>query len=114
MPTRPVLRGKPVRPGGDNGPVVIIDPVVDGNASPIIRPEPNYPGCGQGTGEVLLDYVVDPDGRVRDVKVVSATSSCFAQAAERATTRWQYRPEVVDGKPVRSGRLRVRLVFKPE
>lgn len=113
-PTKPTIIGKPVRPGGDNGHVVDINPVMDGGASPIIRPEPPYPGCGRGEGEVVLDYVVDPDGRIRDVTVVSATSSCFAQAAKRGTGRWQYRPQVVDGKPVRSGRMRVKLVFRPE
>jgi periplasmic protein TonB len=110
------IRG-PQRPdfgpgGGGSG----IGPMstVDGPASPIIRPKPNYPSCGNGTGQVVLEYTVEPDGSVRDVRVVSATSSCFAKAAERATTSWRYRPEVKDGQPVRSGRMRVTLVFEPE
>jgi len=116
IPTDTKLKNPgPFRPGPDGfGPPIVDLTPMSGGAGPIIRPKPQYPACGKGVGEVVLDYVVEPDGSVRDVKVVKATSSCFARAAERSTTRWKYRPEVADGKAVRSGRKRVTLQFVPE
>ncbi|MFP3944744.1 MAG: energy transducer TonB, partial [Alphaproteobacteria bacterium] len=56
-------------------------------------------------------FAVETDGRVGDVEVISATSACFAEAAKSEIVRWRYRPKVVNGEPVRSERMRVKLVF---
>ena len=85
----------------------------DGCAIPIYRPPVKYPGCGEGVGEVVLDFAVAADGTVHDIQVISASSRCFEWAATYAARRWMYRPMIVRGQPVRS-RTQVRLVFEPE
>lgn len=112
IPIDPTIKGPdgpPIPGGGAGGPPVFKH--LDGTATPMVRGKPQYPPCGRGIGEVVLDFVVEPDGSVSDVKVVDATSSCFARAAERATRGWRYKPEVVGGEAVRSGRQRVRIQF---
>lgn len=82
--------------------------------SPVIRPAPPYPACGEGEGEVVLEFPVEADGSPGDIEVVSATSPCFAEAARFAARQWRYRPRVVEGKPVRSERIRVKVVYVQE
>lgn len=84
------------------------------DAMPILRPLPDYPACEEGSGEVVLEFVVGLDGCVRDVKLISATSECFGEAAKRATANWWYAPRVVNGKPVRSKPQRVRILYRPD
>jgi TonB family protein len=61
-------------------------------------------------GNVLVDFQVNRDGSVADVKI--ANSSGFARldgaAADAARQRWHFDPVLVDGKPV-SCRARVAV-----
>jgi TonB family protein len=53
-------------------------------------------------GDVILDFLIGPDGKVSDVKV--AKSSGFARlddaAVAAAGSRWLYTPPTRDGKPI--------------
>lgn len=89
-------------------------PELADTATPIVRPAPPYPSCGEGEGEVILDYRVDTDGFIRQTKVISATSECFAGAAVKATRDWRYRPAMVGGRLVPSDWQRITLHFVPE
>jgi protein TonB len=63
---------------------------------------PVYPDdakAGHMQGKVVLRTVIGPDGRVRDVRLVSAPSPSLALAAFHSVSQWQYKPYQVDGKP---------------
>ncbi|MGQ0558541.1 MAG: energy transducer TonB [Sphingosinicella sp.] len=68
--------------------------------------QPTYPPIehrAQREGMVRLRVTIGPDGRVRDVERLSATSDAFWQATGRhALSRWRFRPATLDGRPVES------------
>ena len=50
-------------------------------------------------GTVRLDVLVDRDGKVTDVKVLSG-DSLLAEAATQAVRKWRYKPTTLNGNPV--------------
>jgi protein TonB len=59
---------------------------------------PNYPDV-HARGVVSLTAVLDSEGAVRSVRVVSGNRA-LATAAIRAVRQWHYRPYLKDGQPV--------------
>ncbi|MDD8047511.1 MAG: energy transducer TonB [Verrucomicrobiota bacterium] len=63
-------------------------------------------------GAVTLDFVVDPDGRTRAIRVVSAEpGDLFVTSAVRAVEGWRFAPGKKDGRAV-SARVRQTVVFQ--
>jgi TonB family protein len=62
------------------------------------------------TGEVLVNFVVDRDGRVRNPVVVRCSSPAFAEPAIVAVLQWRFEPAEVDGEKVAT-RMRVPILF---
>jgi periplasmic protein TonB len=64
---------------------------------------PDYPLSAREegvTGEVVLGYVVNAEGRVENVKVArSSGDDRLDRAALAAARRWRYRPAVRNGLP---------------
>ncbi len=50
-------------------------------------------------GHVILDAVIDKEGNVSDIKLVSG-HPMLVEAAMENVKRWKYKPYVVKGKPV--------------
>ena len=77
--------------------------------------QPTYPPIehrAQREGMVRLRVTIGPDGRVRHVERLSATSDAFWQATERhALSRWRFRPATLDGRPVES-RITLSVYFR--
>lgn len=67
-------------------------------------PPPSYPASAfenNQSGEVVLRVEVDAQGRVSDVRVLSATNPGVFDAASIAAARqWTYHPAMKDGKAV--------------
>lgn len=67
---------------------------VGGLLTPLQRIEPIYPYRAQQAGiegEVTLKFVVDPNGQVQDVTIVSANPrGQFERAAMQALRKWRY------------------------
>lgn len=66
-----------------------------GNITLIKRVEPVYPAVMQAArvpGRVVLDAIINPDGTIGEVKVLSSTNQAFAQSAIDAVKRWRYAP----------------------
>ncbi len=61
-------------------------------------------------GEVVVDFVIDPQGVVREASPVSSTRSEFEPAAIEALSKWSFTPGQKDGRPV-STQMRVPIVF---
>ena len=83
----------------------------------LVRVQPLYPAQArmrQIEGAVVLEFIVDPEGKPRDIMVVSATpGSLFADAASRAVSRWRFTPGSREGKAV-PVRVRQKITFKLE
>lgn len=71
---------------------------------PLVRVAPRYPrrALRDGiSGRVVLEVVVNPDGTVREARVIEASPrGVFESAAISAVYKWKFKPKVVDGKPV--------------
>ena len=87
----PVARD-PVRVGGDLKAPALIE-----------RVEPEYPPLAvraQVQGVVILEAVVDPQGRVEDVRVLRSIP-LLDNAAIAAVRQWRYSPLLLNGEPER-------------
>lgn len=84
----------------------------DEAAVPIKRVMPKYPSTAVQTGgraHVMVE--IDESGKVVSVQIVSATAPQFGESARTAARRWEFKPALKDGQPVRSW---TRLPFKFE
>jgi TonB family protein len=64
-------------------------------------------------GEVVLEFVVDEAGAVKDVAVVRSDHPAFDEPALEALQKWKFKPGSAKGKPV-SVKMRVPIVFNLE
>jgi len=89
-----------VAPAVNDGPIRYTQ-----SLTPVSQVPPRYPRRAQLdgiSGWVRLEFVVNPDGSVRDVTVVEAEprKGVFDQEAIRALSRWRFQPQFRDGEPV--------------
>lgn len=59
-------------------------------------------------GEVVLECLVDVDGRAQEIKVIQESHPGFAAAAEEALQLWEFNPGTVNGQPAP---VRIRVPF---
>jgi len=70
---------------------------------PIFRPDPEYSEEARKakySGTVLLQVVVDVDGKTRDVHVVRSLGLGLDEKAIEAVNKWKFRPGYKNGQPV--------------
>lgn len=115
MPLLPPLDGDP----DDGGKVIpiAIDPVVPDPVLVGPKPDARYAGAFQPAyppamlrmqkeGDVVVRVLIDADGRVRDVILVSAADPAFFDAARRqALKAWRFLPATRDGTAVASEKV---------
>jgi TonB family protein len=63
------------------------------------------------SGTVVLQATIGRDGRIRDLRVVSAPWPSLAAAALMAVSEWQYRPYMLNGEPVEV-ETTINVIFK--
>ncbi|MHB8501250.1 MAG: energy transducer TonB [Candidatus Acidiferrales bacterium] len=83
------------------------------SAKLISQVSPMYPLMAKNqhvTGDVIIDALIDANGRVTTMKVISGPT-LLHQAARDALRQWKYRPASLDGKPV-AMHLTVTLQFR--
>jgi protein TonB len=89
----------PAEPG--NGPVHVIGDIVPPET--VHAPRPRYPEAAHRIGRnglVVLQAVIDREGRVREVKVLRGAPLGMTEAAVDAVRGWRFRPATRDGEPV--------------
>lgn len=73
---------------------------------PLVRIQPQYPRSALRDGIegwVEFEITINPDGTVRDARVLKAQPrGAFEAAASQAIYKWKFKPKVEDGKPVTS------------
>ena len=68
-----------------------------------VQPSPEYPYEMKREGiegEVVVDFIVDPSGGVRNAVAATSSHREFEEAAFRAVSRWKFRPGRKDGHAV--------------
>jgi len=78
-------------------------------------PLPEFPGdfmFAGVSGEVVLDFTVEADGRLSDLRIVKASSEELSASATAATHSWKFKPaiSVREGTPIQA-RMRCRIQF---
>lgn len=53
-------------------------------------------------GKVLVQFMIEVDGRVSEIKVLEGTDKDFEIAAIQCISKWTFRPGMKDGKPQRT------------
>lgn len=51
-------------------------------------------------GHVVLIFVVAPDGKTRDIRIVRSLSPGLDQKSIEAVSKWKFTPATKDGKPI--------------
>lgn len=85
----------------------------DQSPKPVRQMQPVYPSnmlVLEGKGEVLLEMIVDAQGRVGDVWAVESTNPWLERAAITAVEQWRFKPARLAGEPVPAV-LRQLMVF---
>ncbi len=88
---QPAAPEVPLPIGGDVKPAKLLTPVAP--AYPILAKNQHV------SGDVLIDALIDTNGRVTTMKVISGPT-LLHQAAMTALRQWKYQPATLDGKPV--------------
>lgn len=138
IPIRPVEIPQPpkielssvidIKPGVENvglgGPVIAEKPTIKGIAGisgqmiPFIKVPPQYPASALARGvEGYVEVVFDVTelGTTDNIRIVHAEpSTIFNRAVLKAIKNWKYKPNVVDGQPVRTPNVRDRVAFAME
>ena len=81
----------PVRRGGDVQ-----------NANLVYQVKPDYPHLARVAriqGAVILEAIIDREGRVENLQVLSG-HPLLIQAARDAVQQWRYRPTLLNGEPI--------------
>ena len=76
---------------------------------------PRYPypaGALAQPASVRVQFVVNTDGSVSDVKTLTTTSKDMASEVERAVKQWKYRPAMKNNQPLKVI-LQQQFDFKP-
>lgn len=65
------------------------------------------------SGEAVIEFVIDDEGKVRLPRIVSATQPEFGYAAVQAVASWRFEPPQSGGKKVMT-RVNIPIQFTPE
>ena len=71
-------------------------------ASLLDKPQPTYPALARQAriqGQVVLHAIIDKDGRVSELSVISG-HPLLVQSALEAVRQWRYRPTTLNGEAV--------------
>jgi len=110
----------PAAPGVAASPAAPLVSLPDGAELPVLvtRVDPRYPEAARRTsqsGEVVLRAVVEANGTIGKIDVLSPGTMGMADAAVEAVKRWIYRPARVNGQPVAVWKvIRVKFALRPE
>ena len=69
----------------------------------VYGPAPSYPQAARQAriqGQVVLAIVIDKNGGVKDVRVVSSPSTLLTDPAVAAVSQWRYRPYRLNGTAI--------------
>ena len=80
----------------------------------IHRVDPSYDEAGRKAklnGFVILSFIVTPEGKTKDIRVVKSLSPGLDQKSIEAVSEWKFAPATKEGKPV-AIEIQVETTFK--
>jgi protein TonB len=87
-----------------SGEMVFVEADLDQPPAPIVRTQPPYPYKARHRGiegEVTVKFLVQTDGTVTRVEIVSASpQGLFEDAVTDAVVKWRFEPGRIAGQPV--------------
>ena len=85
---------------------------LDSKPTAIHRPAPSLSAKEKAAtpGRVMVIFIIDEKGRVKDPKIKSSSNPALEAVALRTVKKWRYQPPSRDGKPV-STRSRQQIDF---
>jgi len=90
----------------------------DGEYLPIVKVAPIYPRRAQTrgiSGYCIVEYTVTTSGAIRDpVAVDCQPSGVFEKASVKASTKFKYKPRVVDGEPIEVAGVQNKFTYELE
>lgn len=108
-----VVAAPSARSATDPGPRVFDSGQLDQLPIPLSQTGPTYPMALRMKGvqgEVMVDFLVLPDGTVKSAHASDNSLPEFAAAAVAAVSRWTFKPGRFGGQPVTT-KMRVPIVF---
>jgi periplasmic protein TonB len=87
----PALPQQPIRPGGK-----VVAPTRTKHVLPVY---PRLAQMAKVEGDVLIEAIIGPDGRVREARLLRSIS-LLDEAALDAVRAWEYSPTLLNGQPV--------------
>ena len=81
---------------------------------PVVQPAPIFPQQLKrevSMARVVVEFIVDTDGRVRNAIAVESTHDGFNDAAAAGVSRWRFRAGIRGGRPVNT-RMSVPIIFR--
>jgi protein TonB len=90
----------------------------DGEYLPIVKVAPIYPRRAQTrgiSGYCIVEYTVTTSGAIRDpVAVDCQPSGVFEKASVKASTKFKYKPRVVDGEAIEVAGVQHKFTYELE
>ena len=89
----------------------------EGEYLPIVKVAPIYPNRALSRGIegwCIVEYTVTRNGTVENGKVVECTSSLFANASLKASSKFKYKPRVFNGTPIDVPGVQHKITFELE
>ena len=89
----------------------------EGEYLPIVKVAPIYPNRALSRGIegwCIVEYTVSRSGTTAGGKVVECTSSLFANASLKASSKFKYKPRVINGTPIDVPGVQHKITFELE
>lgn len=89
--------------GGKLGPIVPTPDVTLPELILATKVKPEFPEIARRarlSGKVICEAVIDVEGNVTDVKILSSPSPIFNEPTVEALRQWKYKPAILGGQPV--------------
>jgi len=99
--------------GAVSGSPIYTSSALDEQPKPTYQPAPAFPYDMKKagvTGSVVVDFIVEPDGRVSGAYATTATERAFEADAVQAVMKWRFHPGRRGGRAVRT-RMSVPINF---
>ncbi len=89
----------------------------EGEYLPIVKVAPIYPNRALSRGiegYCIVEFVVTRNGTTANGKVIECTSSFFAKASLKASSKFKYKPRVINGTPIDVPGVQHKITFELE
>ena len=89
----------------------------EGEYLPIVKVAPIYPNRALPRGiegYCIIEFVVTRNGTTANGKVIECTSSLFAKASLKASSKFKYKPRVINGTPIDVPGVQHKITFELE